>query len=63
MLLAIQLMIGREEVGLPGRWRNLRLEGDRRLRFTARLIKRIRWLERLAAAARTPSCSATESAT
>src|ERR687887_972784 len=36
MLVALQLLIGREEVWLPGRWRNLRFEGDRRERFIAR---------------------------
>jgi exopolysaccharide synthesis protein ExoD len=39
-------MIGREEVWLPRRWRNLRFEGDKRERFMARLVKVIRRLER-----------------
>jgi putative ABC transport system ATP-binding protein len=46
MLLALQLIIGREEVWLPRRWRNLRFEGHKRERFIARLIKAIRRLER-----------------
>lgn len=46
MLLALQLMFGRKEVWLPGRWRNLRFEGDKRERFMVRLISAIRRLER-----------------
>lgn len=46
MLLALQLMMGRDEIWLPSRWRNLRFEGDKRERFIARLIGAIRWCER-----------------
>jgi hypothetical protein len=46
MLLALQLMLGREEIWLPSRWRNLRFDGDKRERFIARLIDAIRWCER-----------------
>jgi hypothetical protein len=47
MLLAVQLIMGREEIWLPQRWRRLRLAGDRQQRFIVRLMKMIRWLERL----------------
>ena len=46
MLLALQLMIGRKEVWLPGRWRNLRFEGDKRERFIATPHYDVRWFER-----------------
>lgn len=46
MLLALQLITGRDEVWLPSRWRNLRFDGDKADRFIARLIRAIRWCER-----------------
>jgi hypothetical protein len=46
MLLALQLVAGRDEIWLPQRWRTLELAGDRQQRFISRLIKMIRWLER-----------------
>ena len=46
MLLALQLTIGRHEMWLPSRWRNLRFDGDKRERFIIRLINAIRWCER-----------------
>jgi hypothetical protein len=47
MLLALQLIMGREQIWLPQRWRRLQLAGDRQQRFIARLLRMIRWLERL----------------
>lgn len=46
MLLALQLVAGRDEVWLPRRWRNLKLVGEKRERFLERLLRMIRWLER-----------------
>ncbi len=46
MLLALELIAGREEIWLPQRWRRLELAGDRQQRFIAALMKVIRWLER-----------------
>jgi hypothetical protein len=46
MLTALQLIIGREEIWLPGRWRRIELTGGRRERFIASLMRLIRRLER-----------------
>jgi hypothetical protein len=46
MLLAVQLIAGRDEIWLPERWRRLRLAGPSQQRFINRLMKTIRWLER-----------------
>lgn len=46
MLLAVQLIAGRDEIWLPERWRRLRLAGPTQQRFINRLMKTIRWLER-----------------
>jgi hypothetical protein len=46
MLLAVQLIAGRDEIWLPERWRRLRLAGPNQQRFINRLMKTIRWLER-----------------
>ncbi len=46
MLLALQLIVGRSEIWLPQRWRNLALAGPRQRRFLAALMRMIRWLER-----------------
>lgn len=46
MLLALELIAGREEIWLPQRWRRLELAGDKQQRFIAALMKIIRWLER-----------------
>jgi hypothetical protein len=46
MLLALELMAGREEIWLPQRWRRLELAGEKQQRFIAALMKVIRWLER-----------------
>ena len=46
-LLALQLIVGREEIWLPRRWRELELTGERQQRFISGLMKLIRRLERL----------------
>ena len=46
VLLALQLIAGREHIWLPERWRRLELAGPRQRRFVAGLMKFIRWLER-----------------
>jgi hypothetical protein len=46
VLLALQLVAGREEIWLPQRWRQLELAGPRQQRFLNGLMKLIRWLER-----------------
>jgi hypothetical protein len=47
VLLALQLIAGRDEIWLPQRWRKLQLAGEKRQRFLTALFKMIRWLERL----------------
>jgi hypothetical protein len=47
MLLALQLVAGRDEIWLPQRWRKLELAGDKQQRFIAGLMKMIRRLERI----------------
>jgi hypothetical protein len=46
MLLALELIAGREEIWLPQRWRKLELAGEKQQRFITVLMKMIRWLER-----------------
>jgi hypothetical protein len=46
VLLALQLVAGREEIWLPKRWRGMQLAGPRQQRFLKGLMKLIRWLER-----------------
>src|SRR3981081_2348670 len=46
VLLALQLIAGRDEIWLPQRWRKLQLAGDKQQRFIKGLMKMIRWLER-----------------
>ena len=47
VLLALQLIAGRERIWLPRRWRTLELAGPRQQRFLAGLMRMIRRLERL----------------
>ena len=47
ILLALELIVGREEIWLPERWRRLELAGPRQQRFIAGLLKLIRRLERI----------------
>ncbi|MFI5010200.1 MAG: exopolysaccharide biosynthesis protein [Solirubrobacterales bacterium] len=46
VLLAFELIAGREEIWLPQRWRKLELAGETQQRFITALMKMIRWLER-----------------
>jgi hypothetical protein len=46
VLLALQLMIGRDEIWLPARWRKLKLDGPKQTKFIASLMRMIRRLER-----------------
>jgi hypothetical protein len=47
ILLAAQLVAGRDHIWLPRRWRDLELAGERQQRFVARLMRLIRRLERI----------------
>lgn len=47
VLLALQLVAGRDEIWLPRRWRARELAGDRQQRFISRLMRMIRRLERV----------------
>jgi hypothetical protein len=47
VLLALQLIAGRETIWLPRRWRALQLAGGRRERFIQTLMRMIRRLERI----------------
>jgi hypothetical protein len=46
VLLALELVAGRDEIWLPQRWRKLELAGDKQQRLIGGLMKTIRWLER-----------------
>src|SRR3954452_21360892 len=46
ILLALQLIAGRDMIWMPKRWRGLQLAGKSRQRFLTTLIKVLRWLER-----------------
>jgi hypothetical protein len=45
MVLALQLVVGRDEIWLPSRWRAQQLAGDKQQRFLAALMRLIRRLE------------------
>ncbi len=47
VLLAAQLVVGRDDIWLPQKWRRLELAGDKQKRFLAGLMKLIGRLERL----------------
>jgi hypothetical protein len=47
VLLALELIAGRDEIWLPQRWRDLDLAGSKQQRFLAGLMRMIRRLERL----------------
>jgi hypothetical protein len=47
VLLALELIAGRENIWLPERWRTLELAGEKQQRFITALMKVIRRLERL----------------
>jgi hypothetical protein len=46
MLLSLQLIVGRDQVWLPDRWKRLKLEGPNQQKFVRALLKTIRFLER-----------------
>jgi hypothetical protein len=46
VLLALQLIVGRDEIWLPQRWRRIQMAGPKQQRFLAGLMKFIRRLER-----------------
>src|ERR1700710_1955914 len=46
VLLALQLLVGREAIWLPQRWRKLELAGPRQQKFIHALMRSIRRLER-----------------
>jgi hypothetical protein len=46
MLLALQLIVGRDEIWLPQKWRDRELAGGKSEAFIVRLMKMIRFLER-----------------
>jgi hypothetical protein len=46
ILLALQLVLGRDDIWLPKRWRGLQLAGASQQKFLSGLLKVIRWLER-----------------
>jgi hypothetical protein len=46
MLLALQLIAGRDRIWLPERWQGLALAGGSREKFITKLMSVIRWLER-----------------
>jgi hypothetical protein len=46
VLLALELVVGRDEIWLPQRWRKLELAGDKQQRFISGLMRMIRRLER-----------------
>ena len=58
ILLALELIAGRDQIWLPERWCKLELAGDKQQRFIAGLMKMIRGLERLSRP-RLRSCSTT----
>jgi len=47
VLLALQLIAGRNDIWLPARWRHRELAGDKQERFVVALMKMIRRLERI----------------
>jgi hypothetical protein len=47
MLLAVQLIVGRDRIWLLRRWRKIELAGERQRKFIAGLMRMIRRLERL----------------
>lgn len=47
VLLALELIAGRDEIWLPDRWRRIELAGDRQQRFLGGLTRMIRRLERI----------------
>ncbi len=48
VLAAAQLVVGRDEIWIPERWRKLQLAGSKQQRFLSGLLKVLRFLERFA---------------
>jgi hypothetical protein len=48
MLLALELIIGHEDVWVPRRWESKRIKGVSSPKFVNVLVRRIRWVERFA---------------
>src|SRR5215212_3423770 len=46
VLLALQLIVGRDEIWLPQRWKDKELSGERQQKFLERLLGVIRWFEK-----------------
>ena len=46
VLLALQLIVGRDEIWLPRRWKDKELSGERQQKFLERLLGVIRWFEK-----------------
>src|SRR6185312_12819296 len=46
VLLALQLIVGRDEIWLPERWRKIEIAGPKQQKFIAGLMRLIRRLER-----------------
>ena len=46
VLLALQLIVGRDEIWLPKRWKDKELSGERQKKFLERLLGVIRWFEK-----------------
>ena len=46
VLLALQLIVGRDEIWLPQRWREKELSSERQQKFLQRLLGVIRWFEK-----------------
>jgi hypothetical protein len=46
MLLALELVVGRRTIWLPGRWKRVEVGGPAGGRFASALMTRIRWVER-----------------
>src|SRR6478672_7239884 len=62
VLAAAQLVVGRDEIWIPERWRKLQLAGSKQQRFLNGLLKVLRFLERFSRPA-FGSCSTTAPAT
>jgi hypothetical protein len=48
VLVAAQLVVGREQIWIPQRWVGLQLAGSKQQRFLTGLLKAIRWVEKVA---------------
>jgi hypothetical protein len=46
VLVAAQLVLGRDQIWIPARWKGLQLAGSKQQRFIRALLKAMRWIER-----------------